>query len=172
MSVVLRRRPLLRAAAIGGGAYQGEDHVMNEPDNIEMGPIDYLLIEWTGRQPRGEAAPLLLDLVDRGIIRILDLSFFHKDEQGNVAVIALADVEAIEGFEELVGAASGLLSEEDLEEAAEALEPGTSAALLVFENSWAGPLAAALRNNGGQLVASGRIPVQAVIDALDAAEAA
>jgi Family of unknown function (DUF6325) len=141
-------------------------------EETEMGPIDYLLIEWPDRQPRGEAAPHLLDLVERGIIRILDLSFFHKDEDGTVSVIALADVEVISGFEELVGASSGLLSEEDLEEAAAALEPGTSAALLVFENSWAAPLATALRKNGGQLVAGGRIPVQALIAALDAAEAA
>ena len=141
-------------------------------DDIEMGPIDYLLIEWPERQPRGEAAPHLIDLVDRGIIRILDLTFFHKDDDGEVSVLAMADVAAIEGFEELVGAASGLLSEEDLEEAAGVLEPGTSAALLIFENAWAAPLATALRNNGGQLVASGRIPVQALIEALDAAEAA
>jgi hypothetical protein len=143
----------------------------HDMDDIEMGPIDYLLIEWPERQPRGEAAPHLIDLVDRGIIRILDLTFFHKDEQGEIAVLALADVEAIEGFEELVGAASGLLSGDDLEEAASVLEPGTSAALLIFENTWAAPFATALRNNGGQLVASGRIPIQAVIEALDAAEA-
>ena len=174
MGLVMRRRPLLRAAAIGGSAYKREerDPDMNDADDVEMGPIDYLLIEWPERQPRGEAAPHLIDLVDRGIIRILDLSFFHKDADGEVSVIALADVGAIEGFEDLVGAASGLLSPDDLEEAAAALEPGTSAALLVFENSWAAPLATALRNNGGQLVASGRIPVQAVLDALDAAEAA
>ena len=77
-----------------------------------MGPIDYLLIEWPERQPRGEAAPHLIDLVERGIIRILDLSFFHKDEDGGVSVIALADVEVIAGFEELVGASSGLLSQD------------------------------------------------------------
>jgi len=145
---------------------------MSASDDVEMGPIDYLLIEWPEQQPRGEAAPHLIDLADRGIIRILDLSFFHKDADGEVSVIALADVEAIAGFEELVGASSGLLSGEDLEEAAGVLEPGTSAALLIFENTWAAPFVTALRHNGGQLVAGGRIPVQAVIEALDAAEAA
>jgi hypothetical protein len=91
----------------------------------EMGPIDYLLIEWPGKQPTGEAAPHLLDLVERGLIRVLDLVFIRKDEDGSVAGV---------------------------------------------ENRWAAPLAVALRRSGGQLVASGRIPVQAVIAALDAAE--
>jgi Family of unknown function (DUF6325) len=169
----MRRRPLLRAAAIGGSAYHREEREpgMNEADSIDLGPIDYLLIEWRGRQPQGEAAPHLIDLVERGIIRILDLSLFHKDENGEVSVLAMADVEAIAGFEELAGVSSGLLSGDDLEEAAAVLEPGTSAALLVYENSWAAPLANALRNNGGELIASGRIPIQAVVEALDAAEA-
>lgn len=143
---------------------------MNE-EITEMGPIDYLLIEWPDRQPRGEAAPYLLDLVDSGIIRILDLSIVRREEDGSVSTLLLADVEAIEGLEELLGASSGLLSEEDLAEAGEALEPGASAVLLVYENSWAAPLATALRGNGGQLVASGRIPVQALLEALERAEA-
>jgi len=136
----------------------------------EMGPIDYLLIEWPDRQPRGEAAPHLLALVDAGIIRILDLSLVRKEDDGSVSTLLLADVEAIEGLEELLGASSGLLSEEDLAEAGEALEPGASAALIVYENSWAAPLATALRENGGQLVATGRIPVQALLEALETAE--
>jgi hypothetical protein len=138
----------------------------------EMGPIDYVLVEWPGRQPNGEAVPHLIDLVDRGIIRILDLAFMTKDEDGNVAGIEASDLSTIEGLGDLVGASSGLLGEEDVEEAANALEPGTSAALLVYENSWAAPFATAIRNNGGQLVANGRIPVQAVIAALDAVEEA
>jgi hypothetical protein len=138
----------------------------------EMGPIDYVLVEWPGRQPNGEAVPHLIDLVDRGIIRILDLAFMAKDDDGNVAGIEASDLSSIEGLGELVGASSGLLGEEDVQEAANALEPGTSAALLVYENSWAAPFATAIRNNGGQLVANGRIPVQAVIAALDAIEEA
>lgn len=138
----------------------------------EMGPIDYLLIEWPDRQPTGEAMPYLVDLVDRGLIRILDLAFIAKGEDGAVAALEISDLgEEVEAFAVFEGASSGLLSDEDYEEAAGALEPGTSAALLVYENRWAGPLAAALRRSGGQLVASGRIPVQDVLAALDAAEA-
>ena len=139
----------------------------------EMGPIDYLLVEWPGRQPTGEAAPLLLDLVDRGLIRILDLAFLSKAEDGSVARLEVSDLGGeVEAFASFEGAPSGLLSDEDTEEAASVLEPGTSAALLVYENRWAGPFAAAVRRSGGQLVASGRIPIQAMLAALDAVEAA
>jgi hypothetical protein len=139
----------------------------------EMGPIDYLIVEWPGRQPNGEAAPHLIDLVDRGLIRIIDLAFIAKGEDGSVAKLEIADLgEEVEAFAEFEGASTGLLSEDDAGEAANALEPGTSAALLVYENLWAAPFAAAVRGSGGQLVASGRIPVQDLIDALDAAETA
>lgn len=140
-------------------------------DSIEMGPIDYLLVEWPGRQPNGEAAPYLVDLVERGLIRILDLTFIAKDEDGSVAGLELSDLG--DGAAELSvfeGASSGLLSDDDVNEAAAALEPGTSAALLVYENTWAGPFAAAVRRSGGELVASGRIPAEDVLAALDAAE--
>ncbi len=140
-------------------------------DVSEMGPVDYILVEWPGRQPNGEVAPHLVDLVDRGLIRILDLAFVTKDEDGTVAGIELADLGDGAGeLEVFEGASSGLLSDDDLTEAAAALEPGTSAAVLVFENTWAAPFAAAVRRSGGQLVASGRIPVQAILAALDAAE--
>lgn len=139
---------------------------------IEMGPIDYLLVEWPGRQPNGEAAPHLVDLVDRGVIRILDLAFVTKDEDGTVAGLEVSDLGDGAGeLEVFAGASSGLLGDDDLTEAAAALEPGTSAAILVFENTWAAPFAAAVRRSGGQLVASGRIPVEDVLAALDAAEA-
>ncbi|HEU5252038.1 MAG TPA: DUF6325 family protein [Solirubrobacterales bacterium] len=141
-------------------------------DEIEMGPIDYLLVEWPGRQPKGEVAPHLVDLVDRGLIRILDLAFVAKDEDGTVAGLELSDLgDGAAELEVFAGASSGLLSDDDLTEAAAALEPGTAAALLVFENTWAAPFAAAVRRSGGQLVASGRIPVDDVLAALDAAEA-
>jgi hypothetical protein len=137
----------------------------------EMGPIDYILVEWPGRRPNGELAPYLVDLVDRGLIRILDLAFIEKDEEGNVAMLEIADVggEVVE-LAVFEGASSGLLGDDDIADAGGALEPGTAAALLVYENSWAGPFASAVRRSGGQLVASGRIPVQAVLAALDAAE--
>ena len=138
-----------------------------------MGPIDYLVIAWPGRQPTGEAAPIVVDLVERGIIRVLDLAFIAKAEDGSVAGLEIADLgQEVEELKVFAGASSGLLSDEDAAEAAEALEPGTSAALLVYENRWAGPFASAVRRSGGQLVAFGRIPVQAVLAALDAAEEA
>jgi hypothetical protein len=139
----------------------------------EMGPIDYLLVEWPGRQPTGEAAPLLIDLVDRGLIRILDLVFLHKDGDGSLTRLEISDLgDQVEAFADFEGASSGLLSDEDTDEAGGALEPGTSAALLVYENRWAAPFASALRRSGAQLVATGRIPIQAMLAALDAADAA
>jgi uncharacterized membrane protein len=145
---------------------------LNGDELNEMGPIDYILVEWPGRQPNGEVAPHLVDLVERGLIRILDLAFIAKGEDGAVAAVEITDVGGeVRELAIFEGASSGLLSDDDVEEAGNALEPGTSAALLVFENTWAAPFASAVRRSGGQLVASGRIPVQAVLAALDAAEA-
>jgi hypothetical protein len=137
----------------------------------EMGPIDYVVLEWPGRQPRGEVAPLILDLVDRGIIRVLDIAFMAKDDDGNVVAIELNELDGDGAFAEFEGASTGLIGDDDLQEAANALEPGTSAAILVWENRWAAPVAVAVRQSGGQLVASGRIPVQAILAALEADEA-
>jgi hypothetical protein len=146
---------------------------VSEEQLEEMGPIDYVVLEWAGDQPvTGEVMPLLLDLVDRGLIRILDLAFIVKDQDGSVAAMDLVELaEQSEGLADFEGASSGLLGQDDLEEAAAALEPGTVAAVLVWENRWAAPVAVALRRSGGQLVASGRIPVQAILASLDAIEA-
>jgi len=146
---------------------------VSEEQLEEMGPIDYVVLEWKGGQPdAGEVQPLLLDLVDRGIIRILDIAFLAKDEDGSVSGIDIGELKQVAAaFAEFEGASSGLLGYEDLQEAAAALDPGTSAAVLVWENRWAAPVAAALRRSGGQLVASGRLPIQAIIAALDAVEA-
>jgi len=115
---------------------------------------------------------LSLRIVDRGLIRILDLAFLVKGEDGSIAAVEIADIGGeVTELAVFEGASSGLLDNEDLDLAGEALEPGTSAALLVYENTWAGPFAAAVRRSGGQLVASGRIPVTDLLDALDAAEA-
>jgi hypothetical protein len=143
---------------------------VSETQLDEMGPIDYLVMEWSGDQPvTGEVMPLLLDLVDRGLIRILDIAFMSKGDDGAVTAIDFADAAqanpSVAGFE---GASSGLLGQDDLEEAAAALEPGTVAAVLIWENRWAAPVAAALRRSGGQLVATGRIPVQDILASLDA----
>ena len=138
-----------------------------------MGPIDYLVVEFPGSRMTGEGLPLLVDLVDRGIIRILDLVFIRKELDGSVAGIEIADFDA-DGTLDLAvfeGASSGLLGTDEVEEAGSVLEPGSSAGILVYENVWAAPFAVALRRGGGQLVASGRIPVQAALAALDAAEA-
>jgi hypothetical protein len=138
----------------------------------EMGPIDCVVIEFPDGQPKGEAAPLLLDLVDRGIIRILDLMFITKDEDGTIAGLEITDLDD-KGAGELVvfaGASAGLLTDEDRQEAGNVLEPGTAGAVLMYENRWAAPFAKAVRKAGGQLVAFERIPVQAILAALDATE--
>ena len=126
--------------------------------------------EWVDKQPTGEAIPYLVDLVDSGLIRILDLAFITKDAEGNVAEMEIADL-GDGDFAVFEGVSTGLIGEEDHAEAANALENGTSAAILVYENRWAAPFAAAVRNSGGQLVASGRIPIQALLASLDATEA-
>lgn len=140
----------------------------------EMGPVDYVVVEFPGNRMTGEGFPLLVDLVDRGIIRILDLTFVRKDADGSVTALEIADLTGDGRLDLAVfeGAQSGLLGQDDLEAAAAAVEPGNSAAMLVYENRWAAPFAAALRRGGAQLVASGRLPVQALLAALEATEAA
>jgi hypothetical protein len=145
---------------------------MDRSDFDEMGPIDYAVIEWPDRQPNGEAMPLILDLVDRGIIRLLDIAFLAKGEDGSAAALDVSSLNGSgSGFEEFEGASSGLLSQDELDDAASVLQPGTSAAILVWENRWLAPVAVALRRSGAQLVADGRIPVQAILASLDAMEA-
>jgi hypothetical protein len=144
---------------------------MSDIDVDELGPVDYLVVEFPAdRQPDGSALPLLQDLSARGVIRVLDLAFVRKDADGSVAGIDIADV-GLQGELDITlfaEASSGLVDAGDLAEAGAALEPGCSAAVLVYENTWAAPFARALRRNGAQLVASGRIPVQALLAALDA----
>ncbi|MCF4136326.1 DUF6325 family protein [Streptomyces sp. Tue 6430] len=143
-------------------------------DVEEVGPIDYLVVEFPGNRMTGEGLPLLVDLVDRGIIRIMDMTFVRKDDDGSVTAMEIADLTGDGQLDLAVfeGASSGLLGRDDIEEAATALEPGCSAGILVYENVWAAPFAAALRRGGARLVASGRIPVQALAAALDETEAA
>jgi hypothetical protein len=138
----------------------------------EMGPIDYVVVEFPGSRFTGEAMPLLVDLVDRGLVRVLDLVLVKKEPDGTVRGLDIADLDDGERMSMAVfeGASSGLLREEDVAEAGAVLEPGSSAGILVYENLWAAPFASAVRRSGGQLVASGRIPVQALIAALDETE--
>lgn len=141
---------------------------------LEMGPVDYLVIEFPGNRMTGEAFPLLLDLVDRGLIRIIDFVFIRKDEQGQTSIVTLSDVDG-DGRLDLgvfEGASSGLLGAEDIEETGSVLEPNCSGAVLVYENLWAAPLTGALRRSGGQMVASGRIPLASILEALDSLDSA
>lgn len=140
----------------------------------EMGPVDYVVIEFPRFRMTGEGLAHLLDLVDRGIIRVLDLVFVRKDDDGKVGVLAISDIDSDGKLDLAVfeGASSGLLGDDDIREACEALEPGSAGGILVYENLWAAPFARTLRRNGAQLVASGRIPVQAILASLDAMDAA
>jgi hypothetical protein len=143
--------------------------------NGELGPIDIVVIGFPAGAPMtGEAVPLLMDLVDRGIVRVLDATFVTKNEDGTFSGFEARDLDGkgVGDFAAFEGASSGLLGEADVATAAEAIEPGTAAVMIVYENRWAAPFAAAVRRNGGVLVANERIPVQDVLDALDAAEAA
>ncbi len=135
------------------------------------GPIDFVLLEFPRDRLTGEAAPALLDLVERGVIRLFDLLVVSKGEDGSVDVLELTDPLAENsGFSYFAGANSGMLGDDDVREAAEAMRPGTVAALIVYENTWAAPFVAAVRNSGGEMVASARIPATDVIAALDALE--
>src|SRR4051812_16947214 len=139
----------------------------------DMGPIDYVVVEFPGNRMTGRALPMLADLAGRGIIRILDLVFVRKELDGSVRGMAIADLDG-DGVLDLAvfeGAASGMIGDDELEDASSLRAPGSSAGILVYENRWAAPFARELRRGGGQLVASGRIPVQAALAALDALEA-
>lgn len=138
-----------------------------------QGPIDYILVEWIDFRPNGEAMSHLLDLVDRGIVRVLDLAFITRNLDGSTSMLEVADLGAEDaGLAVFSGVSSGLIQDDDVQEAGGALEPGASAALLVYENVWAAPFVDAIRRSGGELVASGRIPAEEVIAALDLIEAA
>ena len=136
----------------------------------EMGPVGYLIVEFPGNRMTGEAFPLLLDLVDRGLIRILDLLFVRKDVDGTMAVLELSELDPDGALELAIfeGAASGLIGDEDLHDAGNVIESGSSAGILLYENRWAAPFADALRRGGAQLVASGYIPLEAIAASLDA----
>src|SRR3954447_15927320 len=139
----------------------------------DMGAIDYVLLAWPAGRPEGsEVAPLIVDLVDRGIIAVLDIAFVAKDDNGEVTSIDLEHLGADSPFAVFEGAASGLLDFEDVKEAAASLEPGSSACVIVWENRWSVPVAKAVRRSGGLLLDGGRIPVQGILAALDALEAA
>jgi hypothetical protein len=139
-----------------------------------LGPIDIVVIGYPpGAAMTGEAVPIVLDLVDRGIIRVIDALFVIKREDGTSAGLDLADLDAETGGDLTVfaGATTGLLSEEDVAQVAAELEPGSGAVMIVYENRWAAQFAAAVRRNGGRLIASERISAQDLMDALQASDA-
>ena len=142
-------------------------------EDLEMGPVDIVVIGFPPDAPRtGEAIPMFVDLVDRGIIRVLDVLVVQKDAQGTVSGLEIADLDG-DGAVDLVvfeGARTGMLGDEDAALAGEALEPGEAAVLICFENAWAGPFAAAVRRNGGRLLDFQRVPTQEIIAAIQALE--
>ena len=150
---------------------------VTEQDQSEqaVGPIDYLALELPAARMKGEGLAALVDLVDRGIIRILDLRVVKREADGTFTAIAITDLDH-DGTLDLAifeGIESGLLDDDDLRQAAELIEPGKVVALLLFENTWAAPFVAAMRRAGAELIASGRIPadeVEAMLDALEAEE--
>jgi hypothetical protein len=143
-------------------------------DLDDMGPVGYLVVEFPGNRMTGEGFPILVDLVDRGLIRILDLVFVRKDTDGTMGMVELSDLDRDGAMNLAVfeGVSSGLIDEDDLGDTGNVLEPGSSAAILIYENRWAAPLANALRRGGAQLVASGHIPHDALAASLDATEPA
>lgn len=138
----------------------------------ELGPVDWIVVEFPGSRFKGEIAPVLADLEDRGIVRVLDLLLIRKADDGSLDYYELSDLDeseigSLRAYETVL---ANLLSVEDVEAVAAAVDPGSTAALLVWENAWAAPFGSAVRHAGGQLVASGRIPVQAILAAIEADE--
>ena len=143
-------------------------------DQILVGPIDYLAVEFPGARLTGEGLSALLDLVSRRIIRVLELRVAKVDEKGEVTLVAITDLDG-DGTLDLAvfeGVQSGILGDDDIAESAALIQPGNAVGLLLYENTWAGPFVAALRNQGADVIASGRIPASDVIAALDALDAA
>jgi hypothetical protein len=144
-----------------------------ETDGPEtIGPVSYLVVEFPGSKMTGEGFPLLLDLVDRDVIRILDLRFVTRGMDGSIAAVGLQDIDHDGQFDLAIfeGASSGMLDDSDIADAKSAIQPGSSAAILIFENRWAAPFVQALRRGEAQLVAAGYIPQDTIVAALDATD--
>jgi len=135
------------------------------------GPVDFVLIEFTGNRLTGRAAEEIMNLEDRGIIHVYDILVAGKDQDGNAYAVDLEEAaDTVGGFTDFQGARSGILADDDLRQAADAMEPGTLAVLIVYENLWARPFVAAAREAGGEMIAAGRIPAADVMEALDTKE--
>ena len=139
----------------------------------ELGPVDYLVVEFPPGHSNfnGEMASELARLVESGTIRVLDLLVLVKDEKGDVEALEIDDLDAVDELRVAEAQLAEILAADDVVHLAEAMEPGTTAGVLVWENSWAAPFASAARRAGGQLVATGRIPIQAIVASIEAEEA-
>jgi hypothetical protein len=144
-------------------------------DELVLGPVDIVVIGYPPDAPQtGSAVPLFIDLVDRGIIRVLDVKGVRKEQDGSFSGFEVADAPGV-GIADLVafeGAHTGLIGDDDLRVAVDAMEPGSAAVLICFENSWAAPFATEVRRNGGRLLAFERVGAQDLLDAIDTLEAA
>jgi len=147
--------------------------MMSDASLDELGPVDYIVVEFPAGATNftGEMAKELLDLVDRGIIRVIDVLILTKAEDGTVEAMELSDVDELGELGTLEAELAELLAEDDVEHLAAAMEPGSTAGVLIWENLWAAPFASAARRSGGQLIANGRIPMQAIIASIEADEA-
>ena len=138
----------------------------------ELGPVDYAVVEFPAGASNftGEMAKELLALVDSGIIRLIDVLILAKDADGSIEAMELSDVDELGDLERVEGELAELLAEDDIEHLAAAMDPGSTAGVLIWENLWAAPFAATARRSGGQLIANGRIPIQAIIASIEADE--
>jgi len=140
----------------------------------ELGPIDYVVVEFPAGEANfnGEMAAELVALANAGTIRLLDLLVVHKDDDGALEAFEVDDLDEIDELRELETHVAEILAADDVAHLAEAMEPGSTAGVLVWENSWAAPFASAARRSGGQLIATGRIPIQAILASVEAEDAA
>ncbi len=140
----------------------------------EFGPVDFVVVEFPAGSSNftGEMAKELSSLVERGIVRLLDLLVLQKDEEGNIEAFEIDDLDEMDELRALEAQVAEILAEEDVVHLAAAMENGSTAGVIVWENAWAAPFASAARRSGGQLIASGRIPIQAIVASLEAEEAA
>ena len=143
---------------------------MTQTSLDQLGPVDYVVVEFPVGQSSftGEMADELVALTAAGTIRVIDILILTKDADGSVEATELSDVENLGPLQQLEAELAELLAEEDVVNLAAAMEPGSTAGVLIWENLWAAPFAAAARRSGGQLIADGRIPIQAIIAAIDA----
>jgi Family of unknown function (DUF6325) len=148
--------------------------VDQDTDLDSLGPVDYLVVEFPAGKSNftGEMAKELLALVEAGTIRVIDVLILTKNEDGTVEAKELSDVEELGELEAVEAQLAELLTAEDVDHLAAALEPGSTAGVLIWENLWAAPFASAARRSGGQLIANGRIPIQAIIASIEADQAA